>query len=352
MRILIATKHLSINPYIAQLRDALAENGQTTEVTWGLEAFWEGPLEADIVHIHWPNALFDWIEPDEAGLSRLEARLKAWSACARIVVTVHDRFPHYRKTPMYVRLFELVYSFSQGFIHLGHQSIDEFRQSYPHLADRPIAVIPIGAVDTYFKNDGSMLEARRWLGISPDAYVCLSFGYLRDYEETRFLLDSFRAVQMPDKFLVIAGNYIALSDQRAVRIVRRLRIQLNPRMLFHRRRVPDDEVQYYVNAANVVLIPRVQILNSSNIALAFSFGKVVVGPEDGNVSEILKATGNPAFTPGDPASMAAAIEAARGLEADGKGGQNYRYALDHWNWPALAEQHVAFFRRILDLPSS
>ena len=61
MRILMAVgdgrAHL-MNPYVPSLAQALESAGHAVDVNAGL--FWDCRSHYDIVHIHWPLALFDW----------------------------------------------------------------------------------------------------------------------------------------------------------------------------------------------------------------------------------------------------------------------------------------------------
>ncbi len=349
MKILLATRVIKDNPIIRQLVDALSAHPDVAAVASGVEPFWGAPLDADIVHFHWFESLFGWKAPSEADFERLRGQVEAWRQRAALVVTVHDRYPHYRDSAAFRRLFETMYGAMDGFVHMGQTSQRELNAAYPALAAQPAAQIPIGSVESYFPNTISQADARRELRIPANAYAYLAFGKLRAYEETRFLLDGFRALRMRDKQLIIAGPQVSLKTHRLelLNIFERQRLKRHPRLHVRRRFVPDADVQTYLNAANVLLIPRLQILNSSNISLGFSFGKVVVGPDDGNVGEILRETGNPTFVPGDPASFARAMAQARELDAAGKGAENLAYARAHWNWERIAEAHVAFYRRVL-----
>ena len=51
----------------------------------------------------------------------------------------------------------------------------------------------------------------------------------------------------------------------------------------------------HMAASNVIFIQRKGQLNSVNIPLAFLFHKVVIGPDSGNIGELLRNTGNPVF---------------------------------------------------------
>ena len=47
-----------------------------------------------------------------------------------------------------------------------------------------------------------------------------------------------------------------------------------------------------------------------NIPLAFLFHKIVVGPNTGNIGELLKNTGNPTFNPNHKADIIRALKMA------------------------------------------
>lgn len=68
----------------------------------------------------------------------------------------------------------------------------------------------------------------------------------------------------------------------------------------------------------MVFIQRTDILNSGNVPLALSFGRVVTGPDSGNIGGLLAETGNPAFDPADPRSVDIALERAARLSATDK----------------------------------
>lgn len=83
--------------------------------------------------------------------------------------------------------------------------------------------------------------------------------------------------------------------------------------------IPDEQLPCYLAAADVVFIQRTDILNSGNVPLALSFGRVVTGPDSGNIGGLLAETGNPAFDPADPRSVDIALERAARLSATDQG---------------------------------
>ena len=64
--------------------------------------------------------------------------------------------------------------------------------------------------------------------------------------------------------------------------------------IFHKY-IPDDLLVNICKKSDILLICRNKSLNSANVALGFSFGCLVVGPDEGIVGEILRKNKNIVF---------------------------------------------------------
>ena len=103
--------------------------------------------------------------------------------------------------------------------------------------------------------------------------------------------------------------------------------------------INDTDVQQMIQASDIMFIQRLEILNSGNLPLGFAGGNIVVGPDLGNVGEMLRATGNPVFDPHDKESIFIAVDKAISMLKQNnysQGKKNYEYAKNHWN-----KEHVA-----------
>jgi hypothetical protein len=109
--------------------------------------------------------------------------------------------------------------------------------------------------------------------------------------------------------------------------------------------IPDDLMQCYFCAADVILIQRLDILNSGNLPMAFHAGKVVVGPDVGNVGQILRKTGNFTFDPHDMRSAVSALQNA--LEATSKGDENKTYATEQWSSERIATSLLKYYQETI-----
>lgn len=347
MRLLIANalRDESTNPFLFLLIRSLSRQQHVTLILHGVPLFWYHPFEIEIVHIHQPEFLFDYKEPTISDLNKLKTQLLSWKKYAKIVVTIHNRYPHYRDTQNFRELYRIVYEHADGFTHRSITSLEEFNTSYPNLTDRPSVIIPAG-INTYFRNEISRADARQKLGLSEDEQVILSFGSIRAFEELEQVVRGFHKADVPRKKLIISAMVTPYKQNLRKRLYE-TRFHFSPNIQCYFEKIPADDVQVLMNAADIVIIPRVQVLNSANIQLGFGFGKVVVGPDDGVVGEILRTTGNPVFHPNEPDSVAQAIESALQLNKEGVGEQNRLYAQANWDWDIIAAKHVDFFSRVL-----
>ena len=103
-------------------------------------------------------------------------------------------------------------------------------------------------------------------------------------------------------------------------------------------------MQCYFCAADVVLIQRLDILNSGNLPMAYHAGKVVVGPDVGNVGQILRETGNFTFDSHDIGSPVSALQKA--LTETTRGKENRAYATKLWSSDLIATTLLKYYQQI------
>lgn len=358
MRILLACIPTPGSRYIEDWKSALARHG---EIVHDHEAFWSGDGGFDIVHIHWPEYLSFEIEAglgaglDSGILPRLEQRLEAWrSRNARIVVTRHNVRPHNNTDPAFERLYESVYARADAIVHLGEASRQDYLARYRGSFDcaRQVqAVIPHAHFGSY-ANTVTRDEARRGLRIRRRSRTVLAFGGFTCEPEADLLMRAFRGLPGWNKTLLAPNWYERLPLIAYIRLkywvrdLRRFHDRVHPWYRLGHAFVPEDRVQHYLNAADVLFVQRRQPLNSSNLVLGFTFGRVVVGPDHGNVGEILRETGNPTYDAGRPESAVAALVAGLRMAREGAGERNRRTALEQWDPAAIAARHAALYESL------
>lgn len=339
------------NHFVSSLAAALQEQGQ--EVVCGVDRLWtDDVFDCDIVHFQWPELIFgdDKKEFSDSDITRTCHRLALLKEKGiKVFVQVHNLKPHENKDKNILRLYNLLYQQADVTVHMGNYSRDLLQPQYPHARH---VVIPHHIYDNVYRFDISRETARQRLHLPRDKRIVLSFGKFRNDEERRFVLSLKRKYSSSEKnpplFLMPGFYRKTLHTWNPKKFITRLFYTVNYKLKgvrFCHSFIPDDLMQCYFCAADVVLLQRLEILNSGNLPMAFAAGKVVVGPNVGNVGEILRETGNFTF---DPQHMETAVEALRkALDNIAKGEEYKAYAMKHWSSDIIANQLLKHYSNVL-----
>lgn len=325
------------NPYVSSLVFGLIKCGH--EVICSRDLFWESFPEYDLLYLQWPEAIIDWgkEEIDIEKISRHFNRIK--EARVKTVITCHNLHPH-NYDPKIIDLYNVVYTKVDAFHHMGRYSYNLFMKKYPRQYH---FIAPHHVADSLWKNPLNLSEAKKNLHIPKKSIVVSSFGAFRNREETRLFVDM--AKDICNRHIYFLAPRIPMMPFYIGRHIRRSIRSLKEYLLYKMIRVKssgiltDEELSIWLSASDVVFIQRKEILNSGNLPLAYSAGKIVVGPDLGNVGVILKETGNFTFNPNDRGSVKHAVKGA--IEAVKKnnvlGLQNYHYAKENWSTSKICE---------------
>ena len=147
-----------------------------------------------------------------------------------------------------------------------------------------VTVIPFGLNDTAPKTSLSRAGARAALNLDADHRVVLFFGQIAPYKGLEYLVDAFgtAAAADPALRLLIAGKIKRGSENYWDDV--RTAIGASPvsdRIHVAARFIPDDEVERYFKAADVVALPYTAIYQSGLPFLAYAFGAPVVATDVG-----------------------------------------------------------------------
>ena len=352
MKILMAVGGVntaSMNPYVGSIEGRLNNMGHN--VVSSAEEFWSAQGRYDIVHIHWPQALFGWHTEDiaEDSVARLRDQITAIQATGGVVCyTRHNSVPHADDNPHSVALYDTVERMCNIMIHMGEFSLNETLAKYPE-QKTIYCVIPHHAYDWY-PCDIDRTKVRKMLSLKEDVPTVLSFGEFRSNEERLLVAESCAKIPginvLAPLLLVHHKGYEGKSFDSGIRKI--LGEKFPPQRIG---RILDSDVPLYFLASDVVFIQRLEILNSGNLPLAFHFGKVVVGPDCGNVGECLRATGNPTFDPKHPETAIAALRKGLELAVAGKGEENKRFARKNLSFPAVVPMLLDAYMKGLDMRS-
>lgn len=329
------------NPYNALLCDSLQEAGAQI-VEYSHAGLLKGP-KPSILHIHWPEY---WLsrKPWKAAkrhyqltmLSLLLSRIRG----AKVVWTAHNLRPHDSLYPdAEKRFYQMWAKKIDGYTCLSQSALKLLGETHPQFGPVPHAVIPHGHYRSRISG-ASQEEARRSLRVDPNATVLGSFGAIRPYKNIPHLIRQFRESAKGNEILLIAGKCGEDSLQREIQAAKGddERVRLDFRFL------PDDLIELYVSASDLLAFPYTGILNSGSALYALSVGRPLIAPAQGSLPELRDDVGQDwmhlyqgQFT---SEVLRSAMDQAHELASSGQPD------LSRYEWSRIGKDTMEFYRKI------
>lgn len=197
------------------------------------------------------------------------------------------------------------------FVHtekMRRQLVEEFQAD----AER-VSIVRFGYNDMTPRTDLDREAARKRLGLKDDEKVMLFFGNIAPYKGLDCLVSAMALLKgkVAGLRLIIAGNVKKECDAYWAD-VRRLIDQsaLKESILFHIRFVPEEELEVFHKASDVMILPYRHIFQSGVLFLSYTFGLPVIVSDVGELKEdVVEGRTGYVFRPNDPEDLAAKIEA-------------------------------------------
>jgi glycosyltransferase involved in cell wall biosynthesis len=180
------------------------------------------------------------------------------------------------------------------------------------VAEKAVTVIRHPINNAFPDTDLTPPEAKRRLGLLDDEKAVLFFGRIRPYKGIEHLLAAFRplAADRSSYRLIIAGEPKKGSEEYREEIEQIVKRDFAPgRIVLRIQFIPDEEMEIYLKAADVLVLPYKEIFQSGVLFLAYSFGLPVVATDVGSFrEEIVEGKTGFLCQPGDPAELTKALE--------------------------------------------
>ena len=337
------------NPYQRQLYDKLECLGINLEGIDRRKIFLPTALkrDTDILHLHWLHTYF-------RAKSAVGSRLKVVKFLSgliilklrgtKIVWTAHNLKNHENMYPFSDKVCTLgVSKLADAIIVHSYAAKSELCQTFRLDNTEKVSVVPHGNYVEAYENGISRQEARKQLEIPESSRVLLFFGMIRWYKGVPELIDVFKELRSKNTYLVIAGRFRNVDKDLADLIQKKAKgnqkIKLVPEF------IPEEEVQTYMNACDVVVFPYRKLLTSGALILAMSFRRACVAPKLGCMEEILDEAGGVFYDPSSSDSLVQALENVVQKENDlnKMGEHNYQLAME-WSWETIAQMTLALYQ--------
>ncbi len=219
------------------------------------------------------------------------------------------------------------------------------------ISESKINIIPHGNYFSYKKDVGGKTAARSHLGIDSDSFVILFFGQIKEVKGLEVLL---KAIPLLDEVvrrrvrLVIAGKVWKDEFAKYLDIIEKN--SLSDCITLEIRYIHDNEVSYFYQCADAVVLPYKRIYQSGVVLMAMSFGiPVIVSNIPGMLEVVTDAETGLVFKSEDPTDLARCLnEAERSpqkLQRMAKAAEELMGT--KYSWASIGRDTSSLYRRIL-----
>jgi len=351
LRVLSLPDYSRDNPYQRLLADGLLGQGVRSiggrpgrRQPFPIVSAWLRAGRPRVLHLHWTHEYLKGADgPTRVNRARFLGQLRFLRrAGVRIVWTMHnlgghDGARHPEEMAVHGDLVRLADAVICHCFTAREAAITAYGLTAAEAAR--LMVIPHGSYLGVYPDTIAPADARDRLGLPPTGPVLLFLGAVRGYKGTDDLVAAFGAIADPDARLLIAGR------PKGAGIEERLAAAAaaDPRIRLHLSFVPDAELQVWLRAADLVVLPFREILTSGSAILALSFGRPVVAPALGCLPETVPPTAGILYDPDAPDALADSLRAALSgdLAALGTGALARARELD---WAPIAVRTAALYR--------
>ena len=201
----------------------------------------------------------------------------------KIVITIHDIEAFYQEKG-FIRT--VLYALSDKIIVHNQFSKKELLSKNKTL-EKKVNVIPHGNYLPFLKLSVGADSARKKIGLTKSEKVILFFGMIKKVKGLEVLLKAMpKVVQMDDSVrLLIAGKSWKTDFSKYQKIIDHLNIQKY--CVIHHRFIPDEDVESYYAAADVVALPYKKIYQSGVLLMSMSYETPVVVSDLEPMKEII-----------------------------------------------------------------
>jgi len=216
-------------------------------------------LGYDVFHLHWANAFL--LRSKREAYWRYLLCLKAIKLLGyKLVWTAHNVLPHEPAFPDDIAARRKLVDAAD--LVIAHSELTLQRLREIGAEPKRSVIIPHGSYVGMYPDTISRATARNKLGLAAETFVYLFLGTVREYKGLNDLLVAYEKIKNGKNKLIVAGMGSSAGY------------------------IPDDDLQTYFNAADVVVLPFKEVSTSGSALLALSFGRAVIVPRLGDLDNL------------------------------------------------------------------
>jgi D-inositol-3-phosphate glycosyltransferase len=224
------------------------------------------------------------------------------------------------------------------------------------VAEEAVVVIRHPINDAFPDTDLTPAAAKQRMGLRSDEKAILFFGRIRPYKGIEHLLAAFKLLPVNARAnyrLIVAGEPKKGSEEYLGEIQQTIETGFEEGQVIVRIQfIPDEEMELYLKAADVLVLPYKEIFQSGVLFLAYSFGLPVVATDVGSFREEIVEGRTGFLSPsGEPAELARTLETYFASDLYKNLAVNRQelkdYAAANHSWSAVAELTRSAYAKML-----
>lgn len=234
----------------------------------------------DYLHLDWLHSYYmrrrEWMTWIQFPFFVLQVFTVSQILKVKLVWTLHNIFPHDKPTHGPYKWARQYFASQCQWIRVfDEETISRAAEALKVTANK-FRVVPEGSYVGYYPDEISPEEARDKLKLPGDKKIILYLGLIKPYKGVLELIEDFKRAHLKNTLLLIAGwsldsNYWSLVKDASD----------HSDILLNEGFIPDNDLQYYYNAADLVVLPFQRIENSGSAILAMGFKKPILAPRKG-----------------------------------------------------------------------
>jgi glycosyltransferase involved in cell wall biosynthesis len=253
---------------------------------------------------------------------------------SRIVFLCHNVLPH-ESSPVDRLLSRIAFRFADAFLVHSGEDRDNLMAVKP---DAVADVHPLPIFDMFRRGGLTRKAAREKLSV--EGRMVLFFGLVRAYKGLGVLLEGFaRSLAETPARLFIVGEFYEDKEKYLDQIER---LGIGPHVTVVDSYVPNEEVEKYFAACDVVALPYLSATQSAIVQVAYSFDRPVIVTAVGGLPEVVDDGRTGYVIPKeDPEALAEAIGRFFGQDDLRRMERNIAETKDRFSWKRCKETLIA-----------
>jgi glycosyltransferase involved in cell wall biosynthesis len=307
-----------INPYQKLLKEALENhsNGSLKIIKvpgrkW-FPYFQSSLLGADFIHHFWPHDFYQGKNKYTAFLKQISFSISLLLLNRKkVIYSAENLVGHdFENFDFEIFWIQKIINYSKAIVFMSNASKDHFLKYYRVKSSCELIVLPHINYLSHYPNFTFKNDARLRLNIQNDSNVkvLLSLGRISAYKGTLELIECFVRISDRNSVLLLAGKCNDIRYLSSINELIKAAEKDGLKIIFNNQFISDDEVQYYFNASNGVVINYKDFpMNPGSIVMAMGFGCTIIAPSTGAIPEIVPKDSLFGFEPDNIASLESAI---------------------------------------------